>query len=327
MDVAVAVAISSKRRAPATRSKPALRRTSRDHATRRANFASTAGQTNNPCEKATPFHPRAPLPGPSFHGSQDSTSRRSGAAGSYPQARREETFARVACLPAEAVKVATLGVCLSFNAAAGRAVRSPALPRSLGTTAQVVTLPIAVGASITGGLVEAPGWCRGNFSGVRFPPPPLFPAHGVFSIGMVASGPVDRNDCPQLLAPDLSQLLLEVGGRALHVDVRGRADVSMAEELLGRVDVASRDKTQFPTCSGPRASSSRASCPRRHPGAREAAVPPAMERQARERLAAVLPDHGALRATLLWVDEVLLRVAPERGWVISSRSSSVGMGV
>jgi hypothetical protein len=39
------------------------------------------------------------------------------------------------------------------------------------------------------------------------------------SIGIVVRG---------LLAPDLSELVLEVGGRALDVDVRGRVDVGMA---------------------------------------------------------------------------------------------------
>src|SRR5919109_2002420 len=74
---------------------------------------------------------------------------------------------------------------------------------------------------------------------VRFPPPPPFPASELFldrnsSRRRASIGIVVRSS----FAPDLPELLLEVGGRALDVDVRGRADVRMAEELLGRVDIA-----------------------------------------------------------------------------------------
>src|SRR5919197_6768387 len=90
---------------------------------------------------------------------------------------------------------------------------------------------------------------------------------------------VDRNGCPQLLAPDLAELRLKVGGRALDVDVRGRADVGVAEKLLGGVDVAGREVElgagrvagAMHLLAAPRALVNDAS-------AGEAAVSPAMER-------------------------------------------------
>src|SRR5262245_52966686 len=112
------------------------------------------------------------------------------------------------------------------------------------------------------------------------------------------------------LAPDLPKLLLEVGGRALDVDVRGRADVGVAEELLRRVDVAGREVEL-----GARrvAGAVHLLAARRalvdDAGAREAAVPPAMKGRPGERLAAVLPDHGPLRPALLRVEQVLERIS------------------
>src|SRR5262245_30282605 len=79
----------------------------------------------------------------------------------------------------------------------------------------------------------------------------------------------------------------------------GRAHVGVAEEMLRRIDVAEH-----------------LLAPRRalvdDAGAREAAVPPAVERRPGRRLTAILPDHGFLRATLLRIQQVLQRISAPR---------------
>src|SRR5437588_3995485 len=93
---------------------------------------------------------------------------------------------------------------------------------------------------------------------------------------------VDRNRCPQLLAPDLAEFRLEVGGRALDVDVRGGADVGVAEQLLRRVDIACGEVELRARCV---AGAMHLLAVRRalvdDAGAGEAAVPPAMEGRSR----------------------------------------------
>src|SRR6266498_845864 len=96
------------------------------------------------------------------------------------------------------------------------------------------------------------------------------------------------------LAPDSPQLRLEVGGRALGVDVAGREVELGARRVAGAVHFLAVRRSLVDDA-----------------GACEAAVPPAMERRSGERLAAVLPDHRPLRTALLRVEQVLGRVAPE----------------
>src|SRR5258708_17953 len=66
---------------------------------------------------------------------------------------------------------------------------------------------------------------------VRFPPPPLSQLVGHFRSEHLVVRGLDRNGCPQLVAVDLVELLLKIGGRALDVDVRCGAHVGVPEQL------------------------------------------------------------------------------------------------
>ena len=74
---------------------------------------------------------------------------------------------------------------------------------------------------------------------------------------------VDRNHCPHLLAPDLAELRLEVGRRVLDVDIAVVLTSAWPSTAACRIYRRSRARTRCRRCSGRRASSCRASFPRR----------------------------------------------------------------
>src|SRR5437868_8964073 len=141
---------------------------------------------------------------------------------------------------------------------------------------------------------------------VRFPPPPFPELTSAFRSEHLAVRGLDRNRCPHSVAVDLAELLLQVGGGPLDVDVGCRAHISMAEQLLCRVDVSGGEVELRPgrvagTVHLPAACRALVD----DPGAREASIPPAVHCRPGKPLAPVLPKQTAPRAALLGVEQVL----------------------